>query len=153
MATYTSYLNLEKPAVGETFNLLKINQNWDKIDQGVSALNSNLTSYVDYVQVDYSSNSFYIYWKVGRIVCLEVNYNVLDGTIPAWSAKKIGTLPTGFRPKTGYTKARLISDREASDAVMVNVDGSGDIRLITKYKPFEASGSIVSGTIIFPTTE
>lgn len=42
MATYTSYLNLEKPAVGETFNLLKINQNWDKIDQGVSALNSNM---------------------------------------------------------------------------------------------------------------
>lgn len=44
MATYTSYLNLEKPAVGETFNLLKINQNWDKIDQGVSALNSNLST-------------------------------------------------------------------------------------------------------------
>lgn len=43
MATYTSYLNLEKPAVGETFNLLKINQNWDKIDQGVSALNSKVT--------------------------------------------------------------------------------------------------------------
>lgn len=44
MATYTSYLNLEKPAVGETFNLLKINQNWDKIDQGVSALNSKFTT-------------------------------------------------------------------------------------------------------------
>ena len=44
MATYTSYLNLEKPAVGETFNLLKINQNWDKIDQGVSSLNSTMNS-------------------------------------------------------------------------------------------------------------
>ena len=44
MATYTSYLNLEKPAVGETFNLLKINQNWDKIDQGVSSLNSKMAT-------------------------------------------------------------------------------------------------------------
>lgn len=47
MATYTSYLNLEKPAVGETFNLLKINQNWDKIDAGVSALNSKLSTIED----------------------------------------------------------------------------------------------------------
>ena len=42
MATYTSYLNLEKPTTSETFNLLKMNQNWDKIDAGVSALNSNI---------------------------------------------------------------------------------------------------------------
>lgn len=42
MATYTSYLNLEKPTTSETFNLLKMNQNWDKIDNGVSALNSKI---------------------------------------------------------------------------------------------------------------
>lgn len=42
MATYTSYLNLEKPTTSETFNLLKMNQNWDKIDAGVSALNSKI---------------------------------------------------------------------------------------------------------------
>ena len=42
MATYTSYLNLEKPTTSETFNLLKMNQNWDKIDNGVSALNSSI---------------------------------------------------------------------------------------------------------------
>lgn len=43
MATFTSYLNLEKPTTSETFNLLKMNQNWDKIDNGVSALNSKFT--------------------------------------------------------------------------------------------------------------
>ena len=42
MATYTSYLNLEKPATSETFNLSKINSNWDKIDTGCSNLNSAL---------------------------------------------------------------------------------------------------------------
>ena len=46
MATYTSYLNLEKPTTSETFNLLKMNQNWDKIDAGVSALNSKFTNSV-----------------------------------------------------------------------------------------------------------
>lgn len=32
MATFTSYLNLEKPTTSENFNLLKMNANWDKID-------------------------------------------------------------------------------------------------------------------------
>ena len=34
MATYTTNLNLEKPATSENFNLSKINSNWDKIDAG-----------------------------------------------------------------------------------------------------------------------
>ena len=51
MATYTTYLNLEKPTTSETFNLLKMNQNWDKIDAGVSALNSKTTNY-DYTLTD-----------------------------------------------------------------------------------------------------
>lgn len=45
MATYTSYLNLEKPATSENFNLSKINSNWDKIDSGCSAINSKIASY------------------------------------------------------------------------------------------------------------
>lgn len=53
MATYTSYLNLEKPTTSETFNLLKMNQNWDKIDQGVSALNSKIKT----VQIDGTTTS------------------------------------------------------------------------------------------------
>ena len=40
MATYTAFLNLEKPSTSERLDVLKINSNWDKIDAGVSALNS-----------------------------------------------------------------------------------------------------------------
>ena len=40
MATYTTFLNLEKPSTSERLDVLKINSNWDKIDAGVSALNS-----------------------------------------------------------------------------------------------------------------
>jgi len=42
MASYTSFLNLEKPTTSERLDVLKINSNWDKIDAGVSALNSQL---------------------------------------------------------------------------------------------------------------
>lgn len=42
MASYTSFLNLEKPTTSERLDVLKINSNWDKIDAGVSALNSHL---------------------------------------------------------------------------------------------------------------
>lgn len=42
MASYTAFLNLEKPTTSERLDVLKINSNWDKIDAGVSALNSQL---------------------------------------------------------------------------------------------------------------
>lgn len=44
MATYTSFLNLEKPTTSERLDVLKINSNWDKIDAGVSALNNQIAS-------------------------------------------------------------------------------------------------------------
>lgn len=42
MATYTTNLNLEKPATSENFNLSKINSNWDKIDAGYGSVDSAL---------------------------------------------------------------------------------------------------------------
>lgn len=57
MATYTSYLNLEKPTTSETFNLLKLNQNWDKIDAAVSALNSKMTWRQIYVNTTYTDHT------------------------------------------------------------------------------------------------
>lgn len=42
MASYTSYLNLEMPTVNEKYDVLKQNQNWQKVDDGCSALNSNM---------------------------------------------------------------------------------------------------------------
>lgn len=44
MATYTSFLHLEKPTTSERLDVLKINANWDAIDSGVSALNSQITN-------------------------------------------------------------------------------------------------------------
>lgn len=54
MATYTSFLNLEKPTTSERLDVLKINSNWDKIDAGVSELNSKLEFINRSIQVPYT---------------------------------------------------------------------------------------------------
>ena len=57
MATYTSYLNLEKPATSENFNLSKINSNWDKIDAGCSAINDNVAHICKNSAIQYLTDS------------------------------------------------------------------------------------------------
>lgn len=63
MASYTSFLNLEKPTTSERLDVLKINSNWDKIDAGVSSLNSQkanknlFTNYVDITATTSASGS------------------------------------------------------------------------------------------------
>lgn len=68
MASYTSFLNLEKPTTSERLDVLKINSNWDKIDAGISALNSQKANVSKYpntnkilsVATDGSSVGFWI---------------------------------------------------------------------------------------------
>lgn len=57
MATYTSYLNLEKFTTGERLDVLKINANSDKIDEGVSSLNSNIATELASKQYVFSTSS------------------------------------------------------------------------------------------------
>ena len=74
MATYTTYLNLEKPTTSETFNLLKMNQNWDKIDAGVSALNSKSSNVLQVSNISANvSNVSATYEKVGKVALIHVS--------------------------------------------------------------------------------
>ena len=102
MATYTSYLNLEKPTTSETFNLLKMNQNWDKIDAGVSALNSNFTPITVAVQKESivsSGDSSIHARKSGRIV--SVIFVNVDLSTAVDSDIKIATI-SDYRPIDQY---------------------------------------------------
>ena len=56
MASYTSFLNLEKPTTSERLDVLKINSNCDKIDAGVSALNSQI-SYKTFNSSNYAESA------------------------------------------------------------------------------------------------
>lgn len=83
MATYTTYLNLEKPTTSETFNLLKMNQNWDKIDAGISALNSKLTTEIlSVVAANVGEISSASSKRIGKIAYINFNItttNTLSG--------------------------------------------------------------------------
>ena len=52
MASYTTNLNLEMPTVDEKYDVLKVNQNWQKIDDGYGTLNNQMAiktfAYSDY---------------------------------------------------------------------------------------------------------
>ena len=94
MATYTTYLNLEKPTTSETFNLLKMNQNWDKIDAGVSSLNSNLVSAYDTVPLASGITGTIYIMRMGKL-------RVLEGYIDphaSGSSITIATLATTDKP-------------------------------------------------------
>lgn len=96
MATYTSYLNLEKPTTSETFNLLKMNQNWDKIDAGVSALNSKLTTKDITNELTWATEKLGTYhaWLSGNIVF--INLRTYDHAISDSNA--LVTIPTKYCP-------------------------------------------------------
>ena len=71
MATYTTFLNLEKPSTSERLDVLKINSNWDKIDAGVSALNSQLANGI----VKCGSKTISIpAWSTGNPQSIEVDF-------------------------------------------------------------------------------
>lgn len=123
MATYTSYLNLEKPTTSETFNLLKMNQNWDKIDAGVSSLNSKIGNHYDgikyggetYINLLRSGNVVYMSCTAGLWNSNGSNQIVLNG----YSSGAV--VPTGFRPTFN---AEI---REALNGKRITVDVNGNI--------------------------
>ena len=46
MASYTTNLNLEMPTVDEKYDVLKVNQNWQKIDDGYGTLNNQIATLI-----------------------------------------------------------------------------------------------------------
>ena len=116
MATYTSFLNLEKPTTSERLDVLKINSNWDKIDEGVSSLNSKLANKLSILVVTENNVSlnagehkniavaFTSPGNVQAVVLLQSpNSAYIVGSAVAWSADSatIGLYNTASSAVTG----------------------------------------------------
>lgn len=88
MATYTTYLNLEKPATSENFDLLKINANWDKVDAGYGQIAN--PQYYDIT----AGNNVTIYrqkaYKIGKLVFISA-YAKITASIAA--NERLFTIP------------------------------------------------------------
>lgn len=121
MATYTSYLNLEKPTTSETFNLLKMNQNWDKIDAGVSALNSNFTSVLDGTK--FLSKSFGSQLNL----TVETNSRLIIFTVGANSSRNslysAGTISSGSAYAAPVITGNAVTYSTGSNSISISTDG------------------------------
>ena len=110
MATYTPFLNLEKPTTSERLDVLKINSNWDKIDEGVSSLNSNIANLPD-VEIgswtpdlprDTISNVYATYVRIGRLLFITAQFTNVHGSGVSYINYNSFPVPTGYRQAYGF---------------------------------------------------
>lgn len=136
MASYTAFLNLEKPTTSERLDVLKINSNWDKIDAGVSALNSHLEP-VEILATSYplpsTETSFPCAWKNYRLLIFAwcfynsvimtnvVPASVFDGTTTN-RVIYLSTTQEGYVVKNG-DNAVIIKNSSGNQYVQVKVWG------------------------------
>ena len=130
MATYTSFLNLEKPTTSERLDVLKINSNWDKIDAGVSSLNSQLLNDDLTNTVTIGQNATIerlVIHRIGKLVFFSfratntTNLDILIDNLPA--AKKT----TGICPYSGSQLAYIAEGSRSIQAqgVLTNQNITG----------------------------
>ena len=121
MASYTSFLNLEKPTTSERLDVLKINSNWDKIDEGVSSLNSNL-----------GESKIY---RISKTV-----------TIPAGNATTPGELEIDFASDIGNSSIWAVMCT-LNSSVLPYVNNAGSVKTWVKL----LSGSPTTKILIYNT--
>lgn len=104
---------------------------------------------VSKTKINYGAGSYVEYWKNGNIGCLYAYYKATDGTLAAWSAKTIATLPAGFRPLQS-TIAQGSLDREDGDGTFVGIDSNGSVQVCTRYNAFNNPDNIIRVNITYP---
>ena len=90
---------------------------------------------------DKNKTGYCSYAKQGLFVVV----NVEDITIPDRSAKKLGTLPAGFRPKKTVLGMAYVRGEDHTGQITVDTDGS-----VKAYSLFESPTGYFGGTVVFP---
>ena len=129
MATFTTYLQLEKPSTSELLDVLKINSNWDKVDAAYGTLNANMTpSYSTLTLATGVTGTLYL-MKMGKI-------RILTGYVdPGQSTTglTIATLDSADRPPVnisgsfsgyGVTQTGEVSIISSSGNVQLAINGA-----------------------------
>lgn len=130
MATYTSFLNLEKPTTSERLDVLKINSNWDKIDEGVSSLNSNLTTKIPStakIGINYANGTQYTF-PVTKTNAGAYSYFLLVGG----SSSSSGFVYHGFIHVSGnYATSLTLIGGTAVPGIEASYDGTNLVITVT----------------------
>lgn len=129
MASYTTNLNLKKPAGSENVAIGDINNNMDTIDTAYGTLNSNITGHI--IQ--------------------STNYVTTEAiTVPAYSGKEIVAMNTAIgQANKNFISATIFTGTVAGLAVLfVHQTLWGDTKYLTAKNPSGNSLTIPAGTTI-----
>ena len=84
MASYTTNLNLKKPAVNEMYNVLDWNDNSDKIDTAVGNLNNQITDRIKCIRMDVELDAQGT-WGAWNYNIGYTNYQLLKAFVFTWN--------------------------------------------------------------------
>ena len=84
MATYTTYLQLEKPSTSELLDVLKINSNWDKIDAAYGSLSNQITDRIKCIRMDVELDAQGT-WGAWNYNIGYTNYQLLKAFVFTWN--------------------------------------------------------------------
>lgn len=123
MASYTPFLNLEKPTTSERLDVLKINSNWDKIDAGVSALNSQISTFIKVENGSATIASI----AAGGIASTDIEisfptgYTKANVPLPAYTSSGLPICSCYFGTSSDPTKVKVsVAVRNVTSAAVTN---------------------------------
>ena len=90
---------------------------------------------------DPNKTGYCSYAKQGLFVVV----NVEDISVHARTAKKLGKLPAGFRPKKNVICVAYVRGEDHTGQIVVNTDGN-----VEAYSLFESPTGFFGGTVVFP---
>lgn len=99
--------------------------------------------------INYGTNSYVKYYRVGNVVTLLIYYFVSDGKLTAWSNQVIANLPPELRPKLDlYLQAA--TDRTTSQGTQFGIwAASGEVFIAARYNALEDRGDGIRGYITY----
>lgn len=126
MGSWTSFLNLFKPAKTDSYNVItQQDDNWDKIDAGVSALNSKMdiqtgtaTAADEFVTINTQNIT-----KSASVVCANFQAARTDAiTSNAWTDFVV--LPEGYRPSANLFTIGVDNTHDSPCCIQIKTNGT-----------------------------
>lgn len=119
MATETTNLKLHKPATSEKYDVLKQNQNWDKIDAAYGTLNSNLAGKENsWTRLDFSQSKASVSFTIGTT---DSPYGIALLIVGGYSTNDHGMYIVARSGATTLVK----TDIKAASNMTITMDSSG----------------------------
>ena len=147
MATYTTNLNLKKPAGSENVSIGDINNNMDTIDSAVGTLNDQIAS-ISTGTLSSETGVTNIRTSLVKSIKTVTLITILQKTLVLNQNNLLAILPSGFRPRDSI----IIAARNATKETFVKVEissSSGGIYVYPTSADSDASAANIQISVTF----